>query len=169
MNRNQESLLIAGIIIIGLLSALLLCGCIESGKETGDVTANSQQNTTQDLNTTPSLLDSADITIKVVKFEPTRPCQSCINLGNFAKETIELYYPDEYKSGKISYETVNYQNPKNIDLVKKYGVSGSALYITVIQDGEEEIIDANDMWRYIGNKEQYMNVFKAKVDEILKG
>ena len=109
------------------------------------------------------------ISNKSIKFEPARPCQSCTKLGNYAKETIELYFPEEYQSGKIRYQTVNYQDPNNIELVKKYGVSGSSLLITVIagDDNEEETIDANDMWRYVGNKEEYMTVFKTKLEGIL--
>ena len=169
IKHNQKSVFIVGTIITGILFVILCCGCVAPEREPEDLTNSSLHNTTPVVNITPSASKPANITIKVVKFEPARPCSSCIKLGNYAKETIEIHFPEEYKSGKISYETVNYQDPKNIDLVKKYGISGSSLYITVIQDDEEEIIDANDMWRYIGNKEQYMNVFKAKVDEILKG
>ena len=169
MNHNKKSFLVAGIIITGIILSTLFCGCIEPEKEADAVTNKSLQNTTQDIQTTSSIKEPANITIRVVKFEPARPCHSCTLLGNYAKETIELYFQEEYQSGKISYETVNYQDPKNIDLVKKYGISGSSLFITVITDSGEEIIDANDMWSYVGNKEEYMNVFKNKLDDILKG
>ena len=107
-----------------------------------------------------------NITIKVVKFEPNNPCQGCTNLGNYANETIQRHFPEEYKSGKIVYETVNYQDSKNIELVKKYNVVGSSLYIMVIKDGEEEIIDANDMWNYVWDEEKYINVFKNKLENL---
>jgi len=169
MNHNKKSFLVAGIMMVGIILSVLFCGCIETEKETDAVTNNSSQNTTQEIQTTSSIKEPANITLKVIKFEPARPCSSCTLLGNFAKETIELYFQEEYQSGKISYETVNYQDPKNLDLVKKYGISGSSLYITVINDGNEEIINANDMWSYVGNKEEYMNVFKNKLDELIKG
>jgi len=169
MNHNKKSFLVAGIMMVGIILSVLFCGCIETEKETDAVTNNSSQNTTQEIQTMSSIKEPANITLKVIKFEPARPCSSCTLLGNFAKETIELYFREEYQSGKISYETVNYQDPKNLDLVKKYGISGSSLYITVINDGNEEIINANDMWSYVGNKEEYMNVFKNKLDELIKG
>ncbi len=169
MKLNKKSFLVAGLIITGIILATLSCGCIEPEKEADAVTNKSLQNTTQDIQTTSSIKEPANITIRVVKFEPARPCRSCTLLGNFAKETIELYFQEEYQSGKIRYETVNYQDPKNIDLVKKYGISGSSLVITVKNDGDEEIINANGMWSYVGNKEEYMNVFKNKLDDILKG
>ncbi|MGB2842424.1 MAG: nitrophenyl compound nitroreductase subunit ArsF family protein [Halobacteriota archaeon] len=168
MSHNQKSFLIAGIIITGILIAILFCGCIEPEKETGDVTNNPVQNTAQDIKTTPSIQEPSDIIIKVVKFEPARPCQSCANIGDFAKETIELHFPEDYKSGRISYETVNFQDPGNMDMARKYGIRGSSLYITVIKDGKEEIMDANDMWGYVWNKEEYINVFQSKLDALKK-
>ncbi len=164
---NPKASLIAGMVVMGILITSLVCGCIGPDKEPEDLTNSSLHNTSPAVNVTPPVSKPADITIKVVKFEPSRPCQSCIRLGNYAKETIEQYFPEEYQSGKISYEAVNYQDPENMDLLKKYGVSGSSLYITVITDGEEEILDANDMWLYIGNREEYMNVFKIKLEGIL--
>ena len=166
MSRNQKTFLIAGIIVIGILITLLGCGCIEPEKETDDVTSNPLQNTTQDIKNTPSIPEPSDIIIKVVKFEPARPCSSCANIGNFAKETIEIHFPEDYESGRISYETVNFQDPGNIDMARKYGIRGSSLYINVIKDGEEEIIDANDMWNYVWNKEEYIKVFKNKLDAL---
>jgi hypothetical protein len=169
MNQEQKSCLVAGIIITGILITILFCGCIEPEKETNDMTNNSLQNTTQDIKATASIPEPANITsIKVVKFEPARPCQSCANLGNFAKETLELHFPEDYKTGKLSYETVNFQDPENIILVKKYGVMGSSLYINVIKDGKEEIIDATEMWNYVWDKEDYINVFKNKLDALKK-
>lgn len=166
-NHNQKASWSAVLIIVGILVTVLFCGCIEPETEADDVTTKPLQNTTQDIKTPASTSEPADITLKVVKFEPPNPCKSCTNLGNFAKETIELYFPAEYKSGRISYETVNFQDPESIDMIKKYSISGSSLYITVIKNGKEEIIDANDMWNYVWNKEEYMIVFKDKLDAII--
>jgi hypothetical protein len=170
--RNRDSCLIAGILIIGISLSLIVCGCIAPANESGTATDTALHNTT--LNSTPTPAptptppEPANITLTVIKFEPARPCQSCTKLGNYAKETIELYFPEEYQSGKIRYQTVNYQDPNNIELVKKYGVSGSSLLISVItNDNEEATIDANDMWRYVSNKEEYMTVFKTKLEGIL--
>ena len=66
----------------------------------------------------------------------------------------------------LIYEKVNFQDPENKGVVKKYNVVGSSLYITVIKDDKEEIIDANDMWKYIWDKENYMEILKEKLEKI---
>jgi len=160
----------AGAILTGVLLLILLCGCIAPDQEPGNAAKNTAMTTpTPALTTNPTTANAAPDTIRVVKFEPTRPCYSCTLLGNYAKETIEVYFPAEYATGKITYETVNYQDPQNIEVVRKYGASGSELFITVIRNGAEEICSANEMWGYIGNKEAYMTVFKVKLDALLEG
>ncbi|HDS45571.1 MAG TPA: hypothetical protein ENN68_05695 [Methanomicrobia archaeon] len=160
----------AGIILTGVLLLLLVCGCIAPDSEPGNAAKNNPTTTaTPALTTTPTTAKAVPDTIRVIKFQPTRVCHSCLLLGNYAKETIEVYFPAEYAAGKITYETVNYQDPKNDELVRKYGAMGSSLFITVMREGEEEIYSANDMWGYIGDKEEYMTVFKAKLDALMAG
>jgi len=175
MKPNKKAGLSAGLLTAGIIFVVLVCGCTETKDEPGKA-GNISNNLTVPANTSQGAADNApvlifepkNITIKVVKFEPDNPCQGCTNLGNYAEETIKTHFPGEYKSGKITYETVNYQDPKNRQIIEKYNVMGSSLYITVIKDGKEEIIDANDMWNYVWEKEEYLKIFKDKLDEIKK-
>jgi len=165
MINNQKALRVIWI-LMAILITIVISGCVETGEQEGNTQNNHLQNTTQNMETNASTPEPKNITIKVVKFEPDNPCQGCTNLGNFAKETIQIHFPGDYESGKTTYETVNFQDPRNMDLVKKYNVVGSSLYITVIKDGKEEILDANDMWSYVGDKEEYINIFKDKLEKI---
>jgi len=166
MNHDKNTELIAGIAGIAIIITILLSGCVGTENVTDDKTE--LKNNSGTVNETVTEQKPENITIKVVKFEPDNPCQGCTNLGNYAEETIKTHFPEEYKSGKITYETVNYRDPKNRQIIEKYNVMGSSLYITVIKDGKEEIIDANDMWNYVWEKEEYLKIFKDKLDEIKK-
>ena len=166
MNHDKNTELIAGIAGIAIIITILLSGCVGTENVTDDKTE--LKNNSGTVNETVTEQKPENITIKVVKFEPDNPCQGCTNLGNYAEETIKTHFPGEYKSGKITYETVNYRDPKNRQIIEKYNVMGSSLYITVIKDGKEEIIDANDMWNYVWEKEEYLKIFKDKLDEIKK-
>lgn len=173
MNHNKSTELIAGIAGIAIIITIILSGCIGTEKETdnkinNNTSNNTLQNTANDIKNNISITEPKDIKIKVVKFEPNNPCQGCTNLGNYAEETIKTHFPEDYKSGKITYEKVNFQDPESRGVVKKYNVVGSSLYITVIKDGKEEIVDANDMWRYVWKQDEYMKIFKNKLEEIKK-
>lgn len=172
-NFEFKPIYIVGLLIVGVSIYFMLFGGSDIPPDNTPLFLNDSiilttaKNTSQ-INESNPRSKPEDITIKVIKFEPNKPCASCTNLGNFAKETIEKYFPEDYKSGKITYQTVNYQDPKNRQLLEKYNVMGSSLYITVIKDGEEEIIDANDMWNYVWKQEEYTNIFKNKLEEIKK-
>lgn len=163
MNPYKNIELIAG---IATIITILVSGCIGTENVTENTTELKNNSVT--VNETTPEQKPSDVTIKVVKFEPNNPCQGCTNLGNYAEETIKTYFPEEYKSGKITYEKVNFQNPENREVVKKYNVVGSSLYISVIAGGEEEIIDANGMWNYVWKKEEYINIFKSNLEEIIR-
>jgi hypothetical protein len=162
MKSDKKAGLIAGVVILTIIFVILVCGCTETKNEPG-AAENLSNKLTSPVNVSQGV---KNITIKVVKFEPDNPCQGCTNLGNFANETIQRHFPEEYKSGKIVYETVNYQDAENIEIVRKYNVVGSSLYITVIKDGKEEINDANDMWNYVGDEEEYLKIFKNKLENL---
>ena len=98
MNYNQKTMLIAAIITVLIMT--IISGCMET-KQKDDMQNNHLQDTTQGINTTGSKPVSKDTTIKVVKFEPNNPCQGCTNLGNFAEETIQIHFPEDYKSGNF--------------------------------------------------------------------
>jgi len=164
MNHDKNTELIAGIAGIAIIITILLSGCVGTENVTDDKTE--LKNNSGTVNETVTEQKPENITIKVVKFEPDNPCQGCTNLGNYAEETIKTHFPEEYKSGKITYETVNYQDPKNRRIIEKYNVMGSSLYITVIKDGKEEIIDANDMWNYVWDEDKYTNIFKNKLENL---
>ena len=164
MNHDKNTELIAGIAGIAIIITILLSGCVGTENVTDDKTE--LKNNSGTVNETVTEQKPENITIKVVKFEPDNPCQGCTNLGNYAEETIKTHFPEEYKSGKITYETVNYQDPKNRQIIEKYNVMGSSLYITVIKDGKEEIIDANDMWNYVWDEDKYIDVFKNKLENL---
>jgi len=172
-NFEFRPIYIVGLLIVGGIICFMLFGGSDTPLDNTPLFLNDSIISTTDQNASPVNESNSgsrpkDITIKVVKFEPNNPCQGCTNLGNFAKETIEKHFPEDYKSGKITYETVNYQDPKNRQLIEKYNVMGSSLYITVIEEGKEEIIDANDMWNYVWKKEEYMKIFKNNLEEIKK-
>ena len=104
MNHNQKAELILSIVTVLIIA--VISGCVENEEQKKSMQNNSlqnaTQNTTQNIKNVASIQAPKNITIKVIKFEPNNPCQGCTNLGNYAEETIKIYFPVEYKSGKIT-------------------------------------------------------------------
>jgi hypothetical protein len=119
---------------------------------------------------TPSVitsLPSGSEKIEVIVFHATNRCVSCINIGKYTKSTIEEKFPEEFKSGKITFKEVNIDLPENFKMAKEYGVGGSALYINAIKDGKENHEEDTTVWRLVTNETQMKSYFEVKIRKLL--
>lgn len=119
---------------------------------------------------TPSIntsLPSGSEKIEVFVFHTTQRCVSCINIGKYTKATIEEKFPEESKSGKITFKEINIDLPENFKMAKDYGVSGSALYINAIKDSKDNHEEDTTVWRLVTNEAQMKSYFEAKLKKLL--
>ena len=114
---------------------------------------------------------SSDIEkIEIYHFHGTNQCYSCITMGNMAEETINTYFSKELKSGKLVFGHINGELPENSPLVKKYGATGSSLWIGVTyKDGTFTKEENTNVWYKISNKEDYMNYLKGVIEQKFLG
>ena len=107
--------------------------------------------------------------LEIYHFHATNQCYSCITVGNYAKETLDTFFKTELDSGIIIFDHVNLDLFENKDLVFKYGVTGSSLWIgTYTGDNfktEENIL----VWYKIKNKNDYMTYLKSVIEQKLAG
>ena len=108
--------------------------------------------------------------VEVYHFHATNQCYSCKTVGAYAEETINTYFSDELKSGKIVFGHINGELPENSELVKKYGATGSSLWIGVYgKDGTFTKEENVNVWYKISNKEDYINYLKGVLESKLSG
>jgi hypothetical protein len=140
---------------IGILVILLLVFAVPK-YFTGNVTASGTE-------------ISGDIEkIEVIHFHGTNQCSSCIAVGDLAEETINTYFSDELKSGKITFQHLNAELSENYNLAKKYGVTGSSLWIGTYYTDEIFKKEENiNVWYKINNKADYMNYLKSVLEKKL--
>lgn len=89
-------------------------------------------------------LDRDDSTSKIEKvevyyFHGTRRCATCIAVGSVSQELVESNYKDNQK---VKFIEINIDEPGNEELVEKFQVSGSGLYIYNGKDVENVTTDA---------------------------
>jgi hypothetical protein len=117
--------------------------------------------------------NSAEINIdklEIYHFHGTHQCYSCITVGDYAEETVNTYFADELKSGKIVFGHINGELPENKDLVIKYGVTSASLWLgTYTRDGQFSAEQNTNVWYKISNKEEYMTYLKGVIEQKLAG
>ncbi len=105
--------------------------------------------------------------IEIIHFHATIQCVTCKTVGSNAEATVNTYFANELKSGKIVFAHVNIDLPENKALVEKYGVTGSALMIGVYgKDGSFSKQEDTTVW-YKMDKTDSMNYLKGVIDQKL--
>ena len=108
--------------------------------------------------------------IEVYHFHATRQCYTCKTVGAFSEETVNTYFADELKSGKIVFAHVNIDLPENKALVNKYEAKGSSLLIGVYgKDGSFSKQEDTNVWYKIDNETDFMNYLKGVIEQKFSG
>ena len=103
--------------------------------------------------------------VEVYHFHRERRCPTCIMLGDLAEETVKSSFSEELKSGMLTFGHINIDLPENIDIVERYGPSGSSLWIgRYYSDGSFEKEEDTAVWYKIGNELE----FKEYLEGLLK-
>ena len=141
---------------IGIAIILLLIFTIPK-YFTGDVTASGTQ-------------ISGDIEkIEVYHFHATRQCVTCKTVGANAEATVNTYFANELKSGKIVFAHINIDLPENKALASQYGATGSSLMIGVYgKDGSFTKQEDTNVW-YKMDKTDSMSYLKGVIEQKLAG
>ena len=107
--------------------------------------------------------------LEIYHFHGTNQCYSCVTVGNYAEATVNTYFADELKSGKIVFAHINGEFPENRELVMKYGATGSSLWLGTHKGINFKSEQNINVWYKINNKQDYMNYLKGIIEQKLAG
>jgi hypothetical protein len=79
--------------------------------------------------------------IEVIDFHSTNRCMTCKAIESNTKYTLDTYFANELKSGKIVFKIVNVDKAENEKFAEKFEATGMALFLNVIKDGKEKHVD----------------------------
>lgn len=106
--------------------------------------------------------------VDVVYFHFTQRCPKCLHAENMTRYTLETYFADELASGKVTFQSINMEDPANADIVAKYNnPSYLIVCINTVTDGTEHIKAVTDIW-YVGD-EEFVDILKNDVEQSLTG
>jgi len=107
--------------------------------------------------------------IEVIDFHSTHRCMTCNAIETNTKYTLETYFSDELKSGKITFLVINIDEEKNAEIAEKFEASGTSLFLNVITKGKEAKIDLTNFAFMKGRKQdEFSNELKLKIEKELK-
>jgi len=103
--------------------------------------------------------------IEAYYFHFTARCTTCRTIEARAKENLESLYPNQFKQGLMTFQSLNLEEAPNKNLADKLGVSGQTLLIV---KGNEKINLTNEGFMYaVVKPEKFKEIINEKVDGLL--
>ena len=107
--------------------------------------------------------------LEVYAFHGTRQCETCKNMKANTKATLDKYFAEELKSGKIVYRIIDVDDAKNEKLAEKFQATGTALMINKVVNGKDNISDWSDFaFDKANDVNTFMPELKTKIANALK-
>ncbi len=107
--------------------------------------------------------------IEVIDFHSTHRCMTCNAIEDNTLYALKKYFPNEMKAGKITFESVNVDLKANKEKARKFQASGTSLFLNVIVDGKETIVDLTDIaFRCGRDQDDFSQKLKTRIEAELK-
>lgn len=141
---------------------LLIVTCQPSTEKAKEETLSSNQ---QEIN-----LNTETPIVLIYNFYATHRCASCIAIEDATKKTLDTYFAEEIKQGKIKQYSINIDDEANAKLCEKYQAFGSGIYLTQVLKGKETTVDlTGDGFKFALNKEEkFVEILKTNIENLLK-
>jgi len=181
MTRYNHDLLIFFVLLISAIA--LFSGCSSSSSAINNPPAASQippaavitpppvkPPSTTDTEQSPQTT-TPSLKTEVIYSHTKLRCVTCLCFESRIKWVIDKYYTDEIEAGKLTFRIINAQDAKNADLVKKYGIVGSQLFVNTVVDGKGHIKDISEIWNWNCNDDPpgFCEKVQDVIDRSLEG
>lgn len=103
-------------------------------------------NAQEDQQTKSENIDSEKVA--VYYFHNTRRCATCEAVEEVTKNSLKELYPEQFKKGEVTFQSLNIEDDKNEGIARKLKVSGQTLL--VVKDGKKKDL-TNDAFMYARN------------------
>jgi len=104
--------------------------------------------------------------VEVYYFHRTLRCVTCKTVEAEARKDVEMLYPEQVKTGKISFTALNLEEASGKTVGDKLGVNSQTLLIV---KGDQKINITNEGFLYAVSKpDKFKEIIKEKVDPLMK-
>ena len=129
-----------------LFAPVIGCTAQPSNKETGSSDNNSDK-------------------IEAYYFHFTARCVTCNTIEAKTKENLETLYPNQFKQGLITFQSLNLEEDSTKPVAKRLGVTGQTLLIV---KGDKKINLTNEGFLYaVVKPDKFREIINEKVDGLL--
>ena len=120
-----------------------------------------------DTNADEADIAGLDAGLTVYYFHGNVRCPTCEAIESQAHSLVKTDFADELKSGRMVWNTVNYE--KSAALSKKYEISMPVVVLALMKDGKVERWERLDrVWPLVGDKPAFNKYVREEIEKIRK-
>lgn len=97
-------------------------------------------------------------------FHRTKRCPTCLKMGSYSEEAVTTGFAQQLQNGTVGFYYVDFQDPRNTALAKRFAISGPALVVAKVVDNE--VVDARnltDIWTKVADKRAFLAYVQENV------
>ena len=109
--------------------------------------------------------------IEVAYFIAVQRCTACECVQERLDNVINKSFSDAVSQGKLIYTVLKLQDEGSKATVKKYRATGSQLFINLVMNGVENIVEVLDVWDWDcrGKPAEFEQKLKSEIERYLTG
>ena len=117
----------------------------------------------------PQVTVAQDAKVIVYYFHGTVRCTTCKTIEKYSREAVEHYFPNELKSGRLVFRTMNVEEAANHHYIQDYQLFSKSLVVSLEKQGKEVTWkNLTDVWKLVGDKDKFFRYVKDEVEKFLK-
>ena len=107
--------------------------------------------------------------IRVIYFHGTNRCKTCLLIESYIKESLDNFYAQELKEGKVKWESINFDLDENQHYMDKFNIYNQTLIIMKYKKGKEKNWKACEkVWQLTQKKDEFFKYVQNEVKAYLK-
>jgi hypothetical protein len=108
-------------------------------------------------------------TVAVYYFHGNFRCYNCMTIEQYSRETIEKYFPEQLKTGRITFSVVNIDMPENEHFIKDYQLYTRSLIVAEFKNGKQiKWTNLEKVWNNIKDRDAFYNYVKTEIEKAIK-
>jgi hypothetical protein len=111
---------------------------------------------------------SDKVEVKVLYFHATSRCQTCLKIEDYSQKTINSNFTKELEKGKITWESIDFQDEKNEHFVDEYKLETQALIVAKFKNGKQvKWKSLEKIWDLVGDFDKFQKYIKKELKSFL--
>ena len=104
----------------------------------------------------------------VYYFHSNTRCPTCQSIESQAKDTVQTDFASQLTSGEVSWKVLNYEQPANAQLAKKFEIQMPVVVLAKMKAGQvEDWKRLDEVWALVGDKPAFAKYVRDQITRML--